>query len=52
MKILETEYAVEDYAAAIEKGNEGLLAAVNGALKELRDDGTLQSIIDKYIVSE
>lgn len=52
LKILETEYAVEDYAAAIEKGNEGLLAAVNGALKELRDDGTLQSIIDKYIVSE
>lgn len=52
LKILETEYAVEDYAAAIAKGNEQLLSAVNEALAELKDDGTLQSIIDKYIVSE
>ena len=52
LKILETEYAVEDYAAAIAKGNDALLTAVNGALAELKDDGTLQSIIDKYIVSE
>lgn len=52
LKVLETEYAIEDYAAAIAKGNEGLLEAVNGALAQLKDDGTIQSIIDKYIVSE
>lgn len=52
LKILETEYAVEDYAAAINKGNTALLDAVNGALAELKADGTLQSIMDKYIIAE
>ena len=39
----------EDYAAAIQKGNTDLLNAVNGALKELKEDGTIQKILDKYI---
>lgn len=52
LKILDTQFAVEDYAAAISKDNEGLLTAVNGALAELKADGTLQDIVDKYIVSE
>lgn len=49
LSILDTEYAVEDYAAAISKDNTALLEAVNGALKELIADGTVQSILDKYI---
>lgn len=49
LKILETEYVNEDYAAAISKDNDGLLDAVNGALSELKADGTIQSILDKYI---
>lgn len=52
LKILDTEFAVEDYAAAISKDNEGLLAAVNDALAQLQADGTLQSIVDKYIIAE
>lgn len=52
LKILDTEYAVEDYAAAIAKDNGALLEAINGALGELKNDGTIQTIIDKYIVSE
>ena len=52
LKLLETEYAVEDYAAAIAKGNDALVKAVNDALVSLKEDGTIQSIIDKYIVSE
>ena len=52
LKILDTEYANEDYAIGIAKGNDGLMNAVNGALEELIADGTVQSIIDKYIVSE
>lgn len=52
LKILDTEYAVEDYAAAIAKGNDALVEAINGALAELKADGTIQGIIDKYIVSE
>ena len=52
LKILDTEYAIEDYAAAINKDNTALLDAINGALKELTEDGTLASIVSKYIPVE
>ena len=51
LTILETEYAVEDYAIGVAKGNTALLDAINGALEELTADGTIQSIIDKYITA-
>ena len=50
--ILDTEYAVEDYAACISKENPELLEAVNTALQELIEDGTVQAILDKYITAE
>ena len=52
LKILDTEYANEDYAIGVAKGNTQLLDAINGALAELEADGTLQSIVDKYITAE
>ena len=52
LKILDTAYAQEDYAIGVAKGNTALLDAINGALKELQADGTLQSIVDKYIKAE
>ncbi|MBQ1291931.1 MAG: basic amino acid ABC transporter substrate-binding protein [Lachnospiraceae bacterium] len=52
LKILETEYAVEDYAACIAKENTALLDAINGALAELKADGTLEQIVGKYISAE
>ena len=52
LTILDTEYAVEDYAIAVAKGNTALLEAVNGAMAELKADGTFQSIVDKYIKAE
>ena len=51
LKILETEYITEDYAIALAKGSE-LTESINTALEELIADGTVQSIIDKYIVAE
>lgn len=50
--ILDTEYAVEDYAAAISKENTKLLEDFNKALKELKEDGTIDKIIAKYIPVE
>ena len=52
LKILDTEYVTEDYAIAVSKDNTALRDAVNNALKELIDDGTVQSILDKYIKAE
>jgi len=49
LKILDTEYAVEDYAIAINKDNADLLEAVDKALNELIADGTVAGIVDKYI---
>ncbi|WP_051688892.1 transporter substrate-binding domain-containing protein [Butyrivibrio sp. AE2032] len=52
LKILETPYTVEDYAMAINKDNDGLKNAIDQALKELTDDGTIPAIIQKYIPVE
>ena len=52
LKILDTSYAEEDYAIGMAKGNTALLEAVNAALEELKADGTLQAIVDKYIKAE
>ena len=49
LKILDTEYAVEDYAIAMNKNNPELYEQVNAALEELIADGTVQAILDKYI---
>lgn len=49
LKILDTEYAVEDYAICIAKENTELLENVNKALAEIKADGTAQKIVDKYI---
>ena len=52
LKILDTEFAVEDYAIGFAKGNSALLDAVNAAMAELKADGTFQDIVDKYITAE
>lgn len=50
LKILETEYIIEDYAACFKKDSE-LLAQFNQAMQELIEDGTIPAIIEKYIPS-
>ena len=51
LAILDTSYAEEDYAIGMAKGS-ALEDAINAALEELKADGTLQSIVDKYITAE
>ena len=52
LKILDTEFVVEDYAIAVAKDNDELLEKINASLAKLKEDGTLQQIIDKYITAE
>ena len=52
LKILSTEFVSEDYAIGVSKDNTALRDAVNNALKELIDDGTVQAILDQYIKAE
>lgn len=49
LEILPTEYAVEEYAIAVKKGNTELLDQINGALEALIADGTVDAIVAKYI---
>ncbi len=52
LTILDTEYITENYAIGVGKDNTALVEAINGALAELIADGTVQSILDKYISAE
>lgn len=52
LTILDTEYVVENYAIGVNKDNTALLDAINGALAELTADGTIDTIIGKYITAE
>ena len=49
LKILDTEYTLEDYAICVAKENTELLNKINTALDALIKDGTAKKIVDKYI---
>ena len=49
---LEGNWVEEEYAIGMPKGNTELVAAVNKALAELIADGTVKSIVDKYIKAD
>ncbi len=52
LTILPGNWVEEDYCLAVDEGNTALLDALNAALNELIADGTVQSIVDKYITAE
>jgi polar amino acid transport system substrate-binding protein len=49
LAILDEEFALEEYAMCVAKDNTELTEQLNEALDELKEDGTLASIIDNYI---
>ena len=49
LTILDGEWVVEDYCLAVDEGNTALLDVLNTALEEMIADGTVQTIVDKYI---
>ena len=52
LTILPGNWVEEQYCAAVNEGNTELLNAINTALNELMDDGTVDEIIAKYISAE
>lgn len=52
LKVLDTAYAEEEYAICVSKDNKELLDDINGALGELKEDGTIDEIVAKYISAE
>lgn len=49
LTMLDTAYTEESYAIAVSKDNTELTEKLNGAIAELKEDGTLDAILDKYI---
>lgn len=49
LTLLDTEYAVEDYAICYSKENTDLGVKIDKALQELIADGKVKEILDKYI---
>lgn len=47
-KVLDEALTRESYAIALKKGNDELTEEINKALEELKADGTLASIFEKY----
>ena len=52
LTILVEAFTEKEYAIAVKKGNTELLNSMNEAIKELKDSGELQAIVDKYIAAE
>lgn len=52
LMILEEELSAEDYAMCVNKDNAELTAKINEALAQLKEDGTLDTIISNYIGDE
>ena len=52
LKILDTAYAEEDYAIAINKEDAELLDNINTGLADLKADGSFDEIVGKYIKAE
>lgn len=49
LTILEEDFALEEYAIVVSKDNKELTEKINGALAELRSEGTLDKIVANYI---
>ena len=52
LTMLDTAYSEESYAIAVSKDNADLTEQLNGAIAELKEDGTLDAILNKYIAKE
>lgn len=52
VKVLGEPFTTEEYAIVVKKGNTELLEKINASLKELKESGKLQEIVDKYISAE
>ena len=49
IQYMDFSFEPEDYAIALPKGDTALADAVNGALAELKSDGTFDELVSQYI---
>lgn len=49
LKILDDPFVVEEYAIALKQGNDELKADINDALKTIKENGTMDQILNNWI---
>lgn len=49
--VIDESVEKEHYGFAVAKGNDILLNAINNTIKEMRDDGTFDKLVEEYIVN-
>ena len=47
-EVLSASLTEEQYGIAVKKGNKALLDSINGALRAMKEDGTLDNIMQQY----
>jgi ABC-type amino acid transport substrate-binding protein len=52
VKLIEVPLTDEEYAIAVKKGDAELLSKINEALNKFMEDGTFQSILEKYYLGD
>jgi polar amino acid transport system substrate-binding protein len=48
VKVIGEPFTTENYAIALQKGDEELQTAINAALDQLKEDGTLEELMEKW----
>ena len=52
LKMMEDNTSTEEYAIAVGKGNEELLAKINSGMQKIKEDGTFDKLVAQYIGGE
>lgn len=52
LKILDIQFAKEEYAIAVAKGNKELVDSINATIQKIKDDGTYQAMNDAFVPAD
>ncbi|MBQ9238403.1 MAG: transporter substrate-binding domain-containing protein [Treponema sp.] len=49
LTIVDAQFAVEDYAIAVRKGDAALLASINNTIQRMRSDGSYEALVNAFM---
>ncbi|MEG0691569.1 MAG: transporter substrate-binding domain-containing protein [Oscillospiraceae bacterium] len=52
LKILDIQFAKEEYAIAVAKGNQELIDSINATIKKMEEDGSYKALADSFIPAD
>ncbi len=52
LKILDIQFAKEEYAIAVKKGNQELIDSINATIKKMKDDGSYKALSNSFMPAD